>query len=90
MELLDRVCKECIALWGKCSSEDNCCIFELKLLHPDANADFMFFYCCVLKCGFNKHQCDRCFLTKSGIIKFVRVDKLEKPSDPAQLKLFDY
>jgi len=86
MDFLNQVCRQCIADWGKCQNPDgdNCCIYELKKINPDANGDFIFFYCCILKCGFTKHNCDRCLITKSGVIKFVKVKELEKPSNPAQ------
>jgi len=90
MRILDKVCEKCMGDSNLCpalSDDIDCCIMELKMIDPDADPEFIFFYCCILQCGFNKHRCDSCLITKSGIIKFVKEKQVE---DPMQKTLSEF
>lgn len=76
--IMEKVCEKCLERNDKCTNEeDNCCIMELKYRKPSANVESIFYFCCILMCGFNKHRCGYCNITLSGIIRFVKVDKID-------------
>ena len=66
------ICKTCLERYSKCTAEmtEDCCISQLKVIKPESTPAEIFEYCCITMCGFQKHDCDRCVISISNVIKF--------------------
>lgn len=75
MTSINLICQACLNHNGPCKqySIEKCCIKRLKYFNPNARAEDIFRYCCIESCGFNKHNCNDCFITDSNVIRFNNV-----------------